>query len=319
MGIKEVKESITLKGDLHNPEDISAIAAFSDYLVIGSDESQQEIQILKGNEEKHYKVLKTFQLPVDGVNSGMEIDIESMAMGNPKTLFVIGSHSLKRRTVKSKRTYLSNRQRMATITTEARKNWIFKLKVNPKTGDIKSAEGTTGLKKILENDPVLAPFINIPSKENGIDIEGLAADDNILYLGFRGPVLRGNYVPIMVTEFDDLADYEIRYVNLGGNGIRDMTKVKDGFLLIAGPVGDGFGPYELFFWDGQDMIPGDQRLPEQHLQRLGQMELPTHDAKAEGITVIKDQPGSYTVIVVYDGIKNGGATLLRIDLPEDGQ
>lgn len=315
MGIRKLKASIKLKGDLRGPEDISAIATFSDYLVIGSDESQQEIQILKGNAEKSYKVVQTVSLPVDADNEGTEIDIEGMAMGSLTKLFVIGSHSLKRRTVKSKRTYLSNRQRISTITAEARKNWIFKLKVDPETGEVKSAVGTTALKAILERDPVLAPFVNIPSKENGVDIEALAADDNTLYLGFRGPVLRGNYVPVMVTEFDDLADYEIRYVDLEGHGIRDMTKVEDGFLLIAGPVGDGFGSYNLFFWDGQDMIPGDQRVPEQHLQFLGHLELPNREAKAEGITVLKEEPGCYQAIVVYDGIKNGGATLLQIDLP----
>lgn len=315
MGIRKLNASITLQGDLHQPEDISAIAAFSEYLVIGSDESQQEIQILQGNAEKSYKVVQTVELPVDAENEGTEIDIEGMGMGSLTTLFVIGSHSLKRRTVKSKRTYLSNRQRISTITAEARKNLIFKLTLDLANGEVQSVVGTSGLKAILERDAVLAPFVHIPSKENGVDIEALAAEDNTLYLGFRGPVLRGNYVPIMVTEFDDLADYEIRYVNLGGNGIRDMAKVKDGFLLIAGPVGDGLGPYELFFWDGQDMIPGDQRVPEQHLQLIGQLELPSREAKAEGITVIKEEPGRYQAIVVYDGIKNGGATLLQIDLP----
>ena len=88
--------------------------------------------------------------------------------------------------------------------------------------------------------------------------------DEKLYLGFRGPVLRGNYVPVMVTQFQDIAQdskYELRYVNLNGNGIRDLVAIDDGFLVLAGAVGDGITPYQIYFWDGQDVIPGTDRTP----------------------------------------------------------
>ena len=100
-------------------------------------------------------------------------------------------------------------------------------------------------------------FTKIPSKENGIDIEGIASDGDKLYIGFRGPVLRGNYVPVMVIkDCDNPSDYELLFVNLDGNGIRDICKVEDGFLIISGPMGDGVGNYQLYFWNGVDSIPG---------------------------------------------------------------
>src|SRR6266508_350209 len=76
----------------------------------------------------------------------------------------------------------------------------------------------------------------VASKENRVDIEGLAVKDGRLYFGFRGPVLRDGWVPILVTAWDDVDAAEVRYVQLDGRGIRDIAVVDDGFLILAGPV-----------------------------------------------------------------------------------
>ena len=48
------------------------------------------------------------------------------------------------------------------------------------------------LTRTLRDDPHLGPFLSIPSKDNGFDIEGLAAaPGGRLFLGLRGPVLNG--------------------------------------------------------------------------------------------------------------------------------
>lgn len=142
-----------------------------------------------------------------------------------------------------------------------------------------------------------------------MDIEGIAADGEQIYLGFRGPVLRENYVPIMVTTFDNPQDYELRFVRMGGRGVRDITKVEDGFLIIGGPVEDGDSSYELYFWDGANKISGNgKEYPE--LESLGQIK--TADAKAEGITVIEETKTDYLAIIVFDSLKNGKPSLYRI-------
>ena len=46
------------------------------------------------------------------------------------------------------------------------------------------------LAKALKRDAHLGPFRKIPSKENGFDVEGIAARGSRLLLGLRGPVLR---------------------------------------------------------------------------------------------------------------------------------
>ncbi|MFO0119910.1 MAG: DUF3616 domain-containing protein, partial [Cyanobium sp.] len=54
-----------------------------------------------------------------------------------------------------------------------------------------AAAGRDALSQVLAADPLIAPFLKIPSKENGLDIEGIAARAERLLVGLRGPVLRG--------------------------------------------------------------------------------------------------------------------------------
>src|SRR5690606_34364046 len=136
-----------------------------------------------------------------------------------------------------------------------------------------------------------------PSKENGIDIEGIAYRQGQLFLGFRGPVLRENFATVMVLLMDDPTSYDLRFIQLGGRGIRDLTAVSDGFLVIGGPIGDGEGTYELYWWDGEDQIPG-AGAPQGKVLRLGTL---SSSAKAEGITVLSETDTTYEVLVVYDG------------------
>src|SRR5262245_60839271 len=75
--------------------------------------------------------------------------------------------------------------------------------------------------------------------------------------GFRGPVLRENYTPVLRFTFAvPVIESDLLYVNLGGRGIRDLTRARGGLLVLAGPVGDGPGSYQLYFWDGKDCLPG---------------------------------------------------------------
>ena len=315
--IKEL-ESIEFKGDVEKDTDISAIASFGDFLAIGSDESKRKIQILE-KEENFYKFQPNLEieLPASAENEDQEIDIEGMSISNGDTLFIIGSHSLKRLKVKTKNSYLKNRERITRVIPEDRKNTIFKLTLEPQTGKLKKTEKIKiiNIKAIIEHDSVLGIFTKIPSKENGVDIEGIASDGDTLYIGFRGPVLRDNYVPVMVIdEFKDPSDYELRFVDLQGSGIRELTKVKDGFLIIAGPVGDGLGIYQLYFWDGLDCIPGKDRQKKAQLKLLDEIPCP-EKGKAEGITVMEETDSEYKVIIVYDGLPNGAATLLQVIKP----
>jgi hypothetical protein len=51
-------------------------------------------------------------------------------------------------------------------------------------GEVSALEVTSRMPAI-EQDPVLQAYTRVPSKENGVDIEGIAVRDGRLYVGFR--------------------------------------------------------------------------------------------------------------------------------------
>ena len=165
----------------------------------------------------------------------------------------------------------------------------------------------------MQKDPLLHTFVGLPSKENGIDIESMAYHDERLYLGFRGPVLRGNYVTVMVLQFDHPKRYVLRFVRLQGQGIRDMVALEGGFLIVSGPVNDAPGPFRLWWWDGEDQIPGkDRRVRETEL--LGAVSTPG-GAKAEGLALLGRSGDLAEVILVYETSTTAQAVRMRIQLP----
>jgi len=146
-----------------------------------------------------------------------------------------------------------------------------------------------------------------------------------LYLGFRGPVLRGNHALVMVLEFNKGKFKEkaikqgkkhpkMHYLNLNGRGIRGMTALKSGgFILLAGPVSDALvddrkSRYQLFYWNGRDDdLSTVARMP------LCNVPLPADiTAKAEGIGLLnRDETiaGNYRFVVIYDGANSGQPTV----------
>lgn len=296
--------SVSIVGNIYDDDkknkNISAVEVVGDRLIVGADEGNK-IKILKHNGES-YAVERGISL-----NNDKEIDIEGIACEG-SIVYVIGSHSAKREQIESDRSCEQNRKTLEAVSLESQRDRLFRLQLN---GEAEIEQ--TSLRSIIDRDNLLQIFSKIPSKENGIDIEGMAVRNGILYIGFRGPVLRDNWVPILKCKFAtpiDLAD--LVFINLGGRGIRDLTPVQDGFLILAGPVGDGPGSYQIYAWDGNDCLPGTRSSG-----KIGQIELlgeiPVYEnAKAEGIALLRESPLDYEVIVVFDGVENGAPVRCKI-------
>jgi hypothetical protein len=174
---------------------------------------------------------------------------------------------------------------------------LFRIKLDD-AGQL-AAKESIDLRDILENDEILGPFFSVPGKENGIDIEGIAVKDGRLFVGFRGPVLRGNFVPVLAFRFEEPDDYELLFVQLGGRGIRDLASVEDGFLIVAGAIGDGDASYQLCLWNGEDGVPGEGGW-DGKIIKIG--ELATNlGVKPEGLTVTAETPDEWRLLVVTDG------------------
>ena len=324
---QEAATKITFTGDIIEDKDVSAVARVGDLLLIGADEAtgdqknENVIQVLKRTGEHSYAQDKN--IPVFEGNAEEEMDIEALA-ADGEVVYVIGSHSRKRPKIKSKKknkkSHDKNRMTFEadSIEKEASRRWLYRLELSADGTERDGSKQAKSLYDVIEKDPVLRRFRKIPSKENGVDIEGLAVKGDHLYVGFRGPVLRGGYVPVMRFAFDDPeGTYKLLYVTLDGRGIRGMASVDDGFLLIAGPVGDGPGSYQVFHWDGKDVVPGRDRKPEDEGRtvRLLDLVMPSKKAKAEGLAVLSQENDHYEVIVVYDGINDPSAQRFRIERP----
>ena len=195
---------------------------------------------------------------------------------------------------------------------------LIRLAIDPQTGQL--VEGSliiTSLRDNLASHPVLSGFIGEASKENGIDIEGIASDGQRLYIGFRGPVLRSGMTPVLVFDADHREAGHVRYVALQGLGIRDLARVDGGFLIIAGSVGDFPRNYRLCHWDGNDCLPGQRPAgdaPQGRVTLLGTIPAPPGVAP-EGLAVLGASTDSYDLLIVYDGSPGGQPTRVRAARP----
>ena len=257
-----VADHIGLSGPIKKSKNISAIAIVGDRLVIGSDETSF-VQVLKERANGYTVPRDEGKVPIILPNSAFanedEVDIEAIAVEN-NTVYVIGSHARVRPGVdERKKSYEDNRANLDEPPTKFEKskgfgarNIIARFHLDS-NGVARNLENSS-LKEVLDTTYPFKLFRDIPSKENGIDIEGLAVRNGKLYAGFRGPVLRGNFVPILEFEFSKpVAHNRVLYVKLQGRGVRDMVAVKEGFLILAGPVGDGAQSYQIYLWNGRNM------------------------------------------------------------------
>jgi len=298
---------VQFQGTLHGASDLSGIADIHDgeFLVIASDETHS-VQVLKQIAPNEFAVHTTIHLS----ESEEELDLEGIAV-EEDWVYVIGSHCRTRSRVKpEEESQDKNRERLTRNRLQADREGIFRFRLN-QDGELDSEIEASSLRSVIDEHEILQVFSQIPSKENGIDIEGIASHGDHLYAAFRGPVLRDGYVPLLRFEFDKPDKAKTRFVNLQGRGIRDMTRVRDGFLLLGGPMGIAPVSFEVYFWDGKDGIPGDDAPQIAALESLGTV--PTESgSNPEGITLLKEDDDSYFVLIVFDNAEGGQPRRFRV-------
>jgi hypothetical protein len=204
-----------------------------------------------------------------------EADLEGMAVADG-FLWVVGSHGLKRKNAKPDRDHAENAKRLAKVALDANRRLLACLPIEPDAkGEpclVRQAEdGRRALRlkgdaqanlltRALADDPHFGPYMAIPGKDNGFDIEGLAVDGSRLLLGLRGPVLRGwsAVLEIAVEPRGDqlrLAPLDdsgtlIRkhFLQLDGLGVRDLHFSGDDLYILAGPTMVLNGEIRVFKW-----------------------------------------------------------------------
>lgn len=98
-------------------------------------------------------------------------------------------------------------------------------------------------------------------KENGLDVEGLTVHGNKVWIGLRGPVLRGiailleieveegsNNELFLKTIGNGDRQYKRHFLDLDGLGIQELCweRNSENLLVLAGPTMDLDGAHSLF-------------------------------------------------------------------------
>jgi len=272
-----------------NHVNLSAVRTEGEYLWLAGDETATVERLIldspdeptRADGQRSFALNELVDLPGPLEE---EADIEGIARAGG-WLWAVGSHSLVRKRVKRQHDEAKALRRLAKVRREPNRFVIVRLAVQPgadghpelvresddgRRSAIIGAAGTDNLTDLLVDDVHLAPFLAIPSKDNGMDVEGLAVHGQTLYIGLRGPVLRGWAVVLEVLPIESMEStedprdpgrlelgelpegtrYRKHFLDLGGLGVRDLCPDGDDLLVLAGPSMALSGPVRVYRWHG---------------------------------------------------------------------
>lgn len=245
-------------------KNLSALAAHDGALWLGGDEGQSLYRLQLLGEHRYGDLLKV-NLKEFGLAGGKgdgESDIEGLALDGDR-LWLVGSHSLRRRKHSGDEGQPLGLYDDADQSRNAHVLGCLRLDGDglPVAGQRLAFDAVAGrdvLFPALAADPRIAPFLVIPSKDNGLDIEGITARGERLLVGLRGPVLRGIALVLDLRLAGlggdgptlTLDSLRYRYLQLSGLAVRDLAVVpgSDDVLVLAGPTMDLAGPCFLYRW-----------------------------------------------------------------------
>ena len=125
--------------------------------------------------------------------------------------------------------------------------------------------GGDDLRELLRDDEHLAPFLGRSrARTTASTSRASRCIGDRVYLGLRGPVLRGwafvlelrPYVDpddpsrLRLRDFADGPPYRKHVLDLDGLGVRDLCPDGDDLLVLAGPTMDLDGPVRIYRWHG---------------------------------------------------------------------
>jgi hypothetical protein len=338
-------------------ESLSAVVQTGPHLWLGCDETatlERVTRLEDGRYGDHrtYRIEDVLDLPGGGKG---EVDVEGLAWA-PPYLWIVGSHGRKRgkpdpdEGVEKAFAELAdvdqdgNRYLLARIPLEEdpRGGGLVPRRACPDPRDpsatltaarLKGKGQQSALMRAIGDDEHLRRYLKVPGKDNGFDVEGLAAAEGRLFLGLRGPVVRGWAVVLEVQPGKtsrperlklkrigpDGRRYRKHFLDLDGLGVREITADGDDLLVLAGPTMAVRAPATLFRWRGAVKLEADSITGRDPLEHL--LDLP-HDVDGgedhpEGICCLENGgSGETEVLVVYDsggpGRQDGDAVVADV-------
>ena len=261
-----------------------------------------------------------------------EADLEGMAVADG-FLWVVGSHGLKRKNIKSDRDHADNAKRLAKVALDGNRRLLAclpievdaqeeprlvrKAKDGRQSMRLKGDSQQNLLTRALADDPHFGPYMAIPGKDNGFDIEGLAVNGRRLLLGLRGPVLRGWSAlleieveargdQLRLTPLDDSGTLiRKHFLQLDGLGVRDLHFCGDDLYLLAGPTMVLNGEISVFKWPAAKTCLAANRDPVRFETSLTQLVSLPHGRGTNRAEALCDLPptlsgGKPSWLVLYD-------------------
>ena len=311
---------------------LSAVRTDGRVLWLAGDETATLERLVADDEPEpsEYADETTFRLadlvPLPGEDDE-EADIEGLARSGD-FLWAVGSHSLRRKRIKPRHKEAKALRRLSRIEGQANRQILLRIPVTDVEGlpslvpeafvdgqrhCAAILAGPGNLRELLRDDDHLAPFLAVPGKDNGLDIEGIAVRGERVYLGLRGPVLRGwafvlelrPYVDpeeprrLRLAPFDNGLPYRKHVLDLDGLGVRDLCPWADDLLVLAAPTMDLDGPVRIYRWHGACRATTSEVVHGKTLTRELELAFGNGDDHAEGIAVIgPDEAGR--LLVVFD-------------------
>lgn len=238
-------------------------------------------------DHKQFPLIKYLRIPVppDDPKKFEEADLEGLDYKDGY-LWMVGSHSLKRKKVDKddeSKGEKKNIEALSDVSSDGNRFLLARIPIVEEGGTytlkdkveqggetrtaalLRCTPDGSDLTEAIRKDEHLKDFLPIPGKDNGFDIEGLARAGDRLFIGLRGPVLRGWAVILelepLVSEEDpselrlkainpDNSAYRKHFIKLDGLGIRDICVQGDDLLILAGPTMDLDGPVTVYRWKG---------------------------------------------------------------------
>lgn len=312
---------------------LSAIRSDGPVLWIAGDETATVERLVADDPHNphEYGDQHTFRLAdlvaLPGDDPDAEADIEGLARSGPY-LWAVGSHSLRRRQIKDRHAGAKALRRLARVEGQDNRQVLLRLPVAEVgglptpvrdlliDGTVQHAAvlaGRDNLREVLRDDEHLAPFLSIPGKDNGLDIEGMAVHGDRVYLGLRGPVLRGwafvlevrpytdpsHPARLRLRQFEDGRPYRKHVLDLDGLGVRDLCPAGDDLLVLAGPTMDLDGPVRVYRWHGAALLHEPEIVRGGGLTRELELTYGEGDDHAEGLAVLGPVEEG-RLLVVYD-------------------
>lgn len=324
---------------------LSAVVRIGDTLWVANDEalSLERLSRQRGTgdgaihyaDHRQFPLREVLQLPMPPDANGKieEADIEGLDYDGGY-LWLVGSHSLKRDKPKKEKSIEKNIERLAEVSRDGNRFLLARIPLDPTTqspekmvnqdGHARTAARLCGdaegnaLTEALADDEHLGSFLAIPGKDNGFDIEGLAVAGDCVFVGLRGPVLRGwtLILELALEEQDastltlkpigpDGRSYRKHFLDLGGLGVRDLCVQGSDLLILAGPTMALASPLAIFRWpdgvwpDRQPLVFGKD------LPTVLNIPIGAGPEQAEGITLFdRDDGDARSILVVYDAAES---------------